>query len=138
MEYYEDDDKYARHRSSYLARDTELKKTEAKAVAYSERGYSWSGASKKIDVAEGTVNSYMERAMARYGVEIAESLLPNEEPPDYEPIVDPGAYLMELADRREQERWITCVERHQDQLPRDWVNDVADAAKEKGINMSTN
>lgn len=129
-----DDDRYATQRSRYLARTTELRRPEAKAVAYMELGYSHRGAAERLDTTESTVQSYLERAMARYGLEVTETLLPDEEPPDFTE-VEPG-YHQKLVNEDECRIWLTYVERYREKLPQEWVAKVLDAAKKDGIKMS--
>lgn len=68
--------------------------------------------------------------MALYGLEIAETLLPEEGPPDYER-VEIG-YHKQLKEE-EQVKWIKYVDRHRERLPQSWVNSVIESAKEDGI-----
>lgn len=130
-----DDDRYATQRGRYLAKTTELRKPEAKAVAYTERGYSFDGVAKQMDTSESTVKDYMERAMALYGLEITETLLPDEEPPDYDDEVDPGYH--ETLDESDQEKWVKFVTRHQDKLPQEWAHEVVEAARDDGVPVDT-
>lgn len=129
-EQYPDDHRYAVQRARYLARDTDLSKDQATAVAYAERGYSVSGTSQHVSTSESTIKTYRERAMAMYGMEITETLLPEEDPPDYE-IVDAG-YHRSLH-KVDQKKWVKLVDRHRDQLPQEWVNSVLEAAREDGL-----
>lgn len=126
-----DADRYATQRGRYLARTTDLRQPEAEAVAYSERGYSFDGIAKKLDVSESTAQEYMERAMALYGLEIAETMLPTENPPDYE-MVDVD-YLDKLSDRTELETWVKYVDRHADKLPADWTNKIIEQAESEKL-----
>lgn len=126
-----DDERYATQRSRYLARKTDLRKPEALAVAYSERGYSFNGAAKRMDASESTVKKYMERAMALYGLEIAETILPDEDIPDYERV--DSEYPQTLTHEQERERWIQLVDRHQENLPQEWVNEVLEQAEHDGL-----
>lgn len=120
-------------RARYIGRTTELREIEAKAVAYSEQGYSFNGVAKQIDVAESTTQQYMERAMALYGLDIAEPILPNEDYPDYER-VGPG-YHRQLH-KKDQKLWIKYVDRHRDKLPQEWVHNVIETAREDGIKIA--
>lgn len=126
------EDRYTTQRGRYLARTTDLREPEAEAVSYSELGYSISGISKKMDVSQSTIQEYLEKAMALYGLEIAETLLPDDDPPDYER-VEPGYH--ETIPEEEQEVWVKYVDRHRDKLPKEWVHDVVSAAKEDGIEL---
>lgn len=123
--------RYATQRGRYLTRTTDLREPEAKAIAYTERGYSINGVAKNIDTSESTVKTYMERAMAMYGLEITETLLPNEEPPDYE-AVDPG-YHRTLENEANQKKWLKYVDRYREKLPQEWVHSVLEEAKEDGF-----
>jgi hypothetical protein len=125
-----DEERYATQRGRYLARTTDLRAPEAKAISYAELGYSTIGISKQIDVSQSTVQEYLEKAMALYGLDIAETLLPDEEPPDYER-VEPG-YHDTLSDE-EGSVWVKYVDRHRDKLPREWVHDVTSSAREDGL-----
>lgn len=129
-----DDDRYATQRGRYLAKTTDLRKPEAEAVAYTERGYSFDGVAKRMDTSESTVKDYMQRAMALYGLEITETLLPEEEPPDYD-TVEPGYH--ETLDEQEREKWIQFVVRHQEKLPQEWAHEVIETAREDGIPVET-
>lgn len=131
-----DDDRYATQRGRYLAKTTELRKPEATAVAYTERGYSFDGVAKHMDTSESTIKDYMQRAMALYGLGITETLLPDEEPPDYEgEEVKPGYH--ETLDKQEREKWTTFVVRHQEKLPQEWAHEVIEAAREDGVPVDT-
>ncbi|USZ68868.1 hypothetical protein NGM10_03815 [Halorussus salilacus] len=129
-----DDDRYATQRGRYLAQITELRKPEATAVAYTERGYSFDGVAKHMDTSESTIKDYMQRAMALYGLEITETLLPDEEPPDYEK-VEPRYH--ETLNEQEREKWVQFVVRHQDKLPQEWAYEVIEAAREDGVPVDT-
>ena len=122
------EERYATRRTSYLARTTELRRPEANAVAWSELGYTHAGITKRIDSSEGTVKQYLERAMARYGVEISHAVMPDTEPPDYE-IVGPD-YLDELS-REVKKQWLRLVDQHRNSLPQEWVAKVEEAAEEE-------
>jgi len=129
---YEDDDRYATQRGRYLSRTTELRKPEAKAVAYSELGYSSNGIAKKLDTGESTVEGYLEKAIARYGFEICEFVFTGEEElPDYDP-VDPD-YFQDRPAKTDRKKWVDMVERYGDKLPADWVNDVLDTAEDARV-----
>jgi DNA-binding CsgD family transcriptional regulator len=129
-----DEDRYTTQRGRYIAKTTDLREPEAKAVAYSERGYSFDGIAKELDTGESTVQGYIERAMALYGLEAAETILPSEEPEDLER-VDPE-YFQTLQNRSERNDWLKFVKRHQEKLPADWSQDVLDAARETGVNVT--
>ena len=121
-----DDDRYATQRARYISRTTDLRKPEARAVAYSERGYSIRGAAKRLDTTESTVQAYLQRAMARYGLGVSETLLPGEEPPELEEVSP--EYHRELAGP-EKRTWLTYVDRHREKLPQEWVAGVEDSAE---------
>lgn len=122
---FRDDEHYATHRSSMLARDLEIRPPEAEAIAYCERGYSWSGAAREMESSEGTVKGYVERAMCLYGFEIAENVvtMDDEELPEYER-VDPD-YFRSREDDRE---WVALVMNYSDNLPAEIVEDDREAA----------
>lgn len=131
----ESEERAVTQRASYLARATELRNNEAEAVAWSERGYANSSIGRKLDTSKSTAKGWLERAMAQYGLEIAEVLLPDElEPPLSEPSYDPVGpeYLDELQTRADKERWAECVERNADRLPASWVNPVMDRLEDEG------
>lgn len=109
-----DDDRYATQRGRYLAKTTELRLPEAKTVAYSERGYSHYGIAKRLDTTESTVKTYAEGALALYGLEIMETLLPDEEPADYEQVE--SGYHRSLKGRS-KETSFDFIRRHGDSLP---------------------
>lgn len=129
-----DDDRYATQRGRYLAKITDLRKREATAIAYTERGYSFGGVAKHMDTSESTVKEYMQRAMARYGLDIAETILPDEDEPDYEQ-VEPGYH--EGLDKYDQEKWAKFVIRYEEKLPQEWVHSVLDAARKDGVSVET-
>jgi len=128
------DERYATQRGRYLAKITELRKPEAKAIAYTERGYSFGGVAKHMDTSESTIKDYMQRAMALYGLEVTETLLPDEEPPDYDK-VKPGYH--ETLDSQEQEKWVKFITRYQEKLPQEWAYEVIETAKEDGVPVDT-
>lgn len=121
-------------RGRYLAQTTDLRPPEGMAVAYTELGFSFNGIAKNIDTTETTVRGYIERAMALYGLDIAETLLPGEESPDYEQ-VEP-TYYRTLENETEQRAWVKYVVRHEDRLPQEWVNSALEAAREDGVHPS--
>ena len=128
-----DEDRYTTRRTSYLARITELRRSEAEAVAWSELGYSYGGIAKMMDSSKGTVKQYMQRAMALYGLRISEPVMPDEEPPDYERVGP--EYLNELGDEVKK-RWLRILDDQRDGLPQEWVAEIEDAAEnEHGIAM---
>jgi len=124
------DERYTIQRGRYLARTTDLRAPEAEAISYAELGYSTSGISKQIDVSQSTVQEYLEKAMALYGLEIAETLLPGEESSDYER-VEPGYH--NTLQEEERSVWLTYVNRHRDKFPQEWVHEVISSAREDGI-----
>lgn len=131
-----DDDRYATQRGRYISRATELREPEAKAVAYSERGYSRHGIAKSIDRNENTVQDYLERAQARYGLNSILTLFPNQfdDPPELEP-AEPG-YHRNLSPKEEKIKWLKLVDKHSDKLPQEWVLAVFDAAEQDGLARS--
>jgi len=131
----ESEDRRVTQRANYLARATDLRKSEAKAVAWSERGYANSTIGRKLDTSKSTAKGWLERAMAQYGLEIAEVLSPDQlEPPLSEPAYEAvdESYLDELQTRADKERWAECVERNADSLPAEWVNPVLDRLEQEG------
>lgn len=133
------DHRFATQRAQYLARTTELRQNEAKAVAYSEQGRVWAWIGRELDTNADTVKSWMERAMARYGLEISHTLLPSqlqEDPttPEYDP-VSPDYF--DQIPQAEHEEWIEYVERHSTRLPISWVQEVLEEARDRGYAVST-
>ena len=133
------DNRFATQRAQYLARATELRRNEAKAIAYAEQGRTWAWIAREMDTNEGTVQSWAERAMARYGLEIAHTLLPEQlehDPttPEYEPV--DSDYFDQIPEGEHRE-WLDYVERHSDQLPVSWVNDILKEARSRGYSVST-
>ena len=122
-----DDERYVELRGRYIAKTTELRLPESEAIAYAERGYSSNGISKQMDVSESTVKDYLRRAMALYGLEIAETLLPDEPEPDYDK-VSPD-YHKDL-ESKEKQKWAEYVHRYKDKLPKEWYNDVKKSIRE--------
>ncbi|MFB6224890.1 MAG: helix-turn-helix transcriptional regulator [Candidatus Paceibacteria bacterium] len=122
-----DDERYVELRGRYIAKTTQLRLPESEAIAYAERGYSSNGISKQMNVSESTVKDYLRRAMALYGLEIAETLLPNEPEPDYDK-VNPD-YHKDLGSK-EKQKWIEYVKRYNDKLPKEWYNNVKNSIKE--------
>ena len=124
------DDRYTTQRSAQLARELDLRRPEAYAVAYSERGYSHSGMAKRMDSSTGTVSGYLERATVLYGFEIAETTVPpGSEVPTYER-VDPEYYRDRA--RTDQLEWLKRVQKFEGKLSQEFVNAVEDAAREDG------
>lgn len=130
-----DEDRYTTQRGRYIAKTTVLRDPEAKAVAYSERGYSFDGIAKHLDTSESTVQGYLERAMALYGLEVAATVLPSEEPGEIER-VEPG-YHRTLESETERRKWLKFVKRHEEKLPTEWLHDVLEAARADGISVSS-
>lgn len=122
-----DDERYVELRGRYIAKTTELRLPESEAIAYAERGYSSNGISKQLDVSESTVKDYLRRAMALYGLEITETLLPKESEPDYDR-VEPDYH--KSLEREEQKKWFEYVQRYNDKLPKEWYNDVKETVKD--------
>lgn len=125
------DDRYATQRSAQLARELDLRRPEAYAVAYSERGYSHSGMAKPMDTSEGTVSGYLERATVLYGFEIAETHVPpGAELPSYERV---DADYYRSRERTDQLEWLDRVKKYEGKLSQEFVNAIEDAAREDGV-----
>ena len=122
---YENDDRYAQHRASLLARTTKLRKVEAKAVGYTELGYSAGGAASEMETNKSTVKTYHEKAIALYGFEILENkvLDDTEELPEYDRVAPD--YFRNREDGRE---WVKIVLDQSESLPVEFVEDVKEAA----------
>lgn len=129
---FRDDEHYATHRSSMLARDLDLRPPEAEAIAYCERGYSWSGAAREMDSSRSTVKSYVERAICLYGFEIAESTvtMDDAELPQYER-VEPEYFKTRT--ETDAIQWITLILDYEESLPAEFVEDVRAAALDSGM-----
>lgn len=65
-------------RARYLARTTDLSDRQALALAYREQGFSTSGIADEIGTTEGTVQSYVRRIAAQYGLEAVWTKLEDE------------------------------------------------------------
>jgi len=124
-----DEDRHTTRRASQLARTlSELRKPEAEAIAYSERGYSRAGIAKEIDSTQSTVKAYHEKAIALYGFEICETHVLDADIPDNLPEyerVEPTYYR----DRPDGREWLDIVFRMGGKLPAEFVADVRKAAK---------
>lgn len=129
---YRNEERYASQRGRMLSKQTELRRVEGEALAYIERGYSYNGAAKQMDTSKGTVKSYVEKAIALYGFEVAEQkvLDDDDELPQYEQV--DSDYFMSRSgpDRR---KWLGLVMDHEGSLPAEFVEDVRDAAMERGL-----
>lgn len=69
--------------------------------------------------------------MCLYGFEIGESSVPpGADLPDYER-VEPTYYRSRH--KKDQKLWVEFVDRHQNHIPREFYNDVEEAAREDGI-----
>lgn len=124
-------DRKATERARYIAQTTELTRSEAEVLAWSELGYSHSGIAKQADTSESTVKAYLERAGARYGLEALWAKIDFDRTSDLTP-VEPG-YHRTLKTEEHQRQWIDLVDRQRDSLPAEWVNDVLDAAEDDGL-----
>jgi predicted transcriptional regulator len=129
-----DENRFATQRGRLLARTTDLREKEALAVAYAELGYSINGVSKNIDASESTVKEYLEKATALYGMEIALTINPDQELPEYDQ-VEPG-YHRDLPEEEQQE-WVKLVHRYKSKLPQEWANSVLKSASEDGVSSLT-
>lgn len=130
-----DEQRLITQRGNYLARSTDLRETEAEALAYTQFGYSWQAVAKELGSGQSTVKDWMERAMAQYGLEITETLAPDElEPPLSKPSHEEVGieYLDELQTDADRKRWAECVERNTQKLPRSWVNEIVDELEDRG------
>lgn len=67
----EPDERKAEIRGRYLASTTDLRGSEAEAVAYAELGYSDAGAANRMGSTAGTVGNHLDRAVAQYGPQVA-------------------------------------------------------------------
>lgn len=126
------DERYAKQRGSMLARQLDLRKVEAMAVAYAERGYSRSGIAKEMDTSEGTVEQYHQKAMALYGFEILETKDVDNELPEYERV---DADYFRSRPRADQKTWVKMVLDENNRLPMEFVNDVKENALADGLRV---
>lgn len=126
-------DRYAAERARVLERTTPLREPEARALAYSELGYSTSGIARRVDVSRGTVREYLERATALFGPRAVEPLGPGEDPPDLER-VEPG-FQAQLGADHLVVAWLEAVAGQADALPEEWVLSVADGAGADGYDV---
>ena len=115
------EDRYATLRGRYLSKTTELRIKEATAVAWSELGYSISEIAKKMDTTESTVDDYHNKAIALYGLEILENLVPEAGNADYDRI--DAEYVIDLP-RQRKEAWKDSFNRKKKSLPQEWVAEV--------------
>lgn len=130
-----DEERAVTQRARYISRTTDLRDKEAKAIAWTERGYSWTAVGKKLDTSKSTAKGWIERAMAQYGLEIAETLFPEDlEPPLDQPTYEPVGveYIDELENGGGVERWAECVQRHRDKIDQSWANDVVPELERRG------
>jgi hypothetical protein len=75
---YTDIDHTATARAARLRNGTALSDREALAVAYSNLGFSTSGIAKRTGRSEGTIQQYLDRAAAGYGLSVIETPGPSE------------------------------------------------------------
>jgi len=129
------DARYVDQRKSFLARDTRLRRIEARSIAWAELGYTRAGmaSDEKLNTSESTVQTYHEKALALYGFEILEWRAAEDiAPPSYSR-VDP-AYLDKLK-RPDQRRWLEAIERHENALPSSWVDSVFTEVEERNLSF---
>lgn len=130
-----DIDRAITQRANYLSRATDLRKKEAKAIAWTGRGYSWRSVARRLDTGKSTAKGWIERAMAQYGLSIAETLTDGQlEPPLSEPSYEAvGPDYLDTLEREDQRRWVECVDRHHDSLPQEWVAPIMDEIRSRGL-----
>ena len=123
------DERKATQRGRYLSQTTDLRLNEAKAIAWSEIGYSNGAIARQMDTSKSTVSGWKRRAMALYGLEIAHALLPGEleSPPDFDR-VDPSEYLSDLEPQERRVVWLEAVDKNRNKLPKEFVADVEESA----------
>lgn len=128
-------DRWATERSRYLKRALELRGKQAKAIAYTEQGFSWSGVADRMDSTKGTVSSWIERAMVLYGLEIAETLSPDElEPPVDTPTYDRvGPEYLDSLQLEDRKLYAEYFDRHRDKLPAGWVAEMGEELRTRGL-----
>lgn len=118
------DVRVAAKRAAYLAQTTGLRKPVAQGVAYRELGYSHSGIAQQCAVAETTVDGWMGRVAAQYGLRAAETVRPDEEAGDLEPITHDDARALSTKRGRydtpsEREQWLAIAEDYRQYVPDD-------------------
>jgi len=123
------DERQATQRGRYLSQTTDLRLNEAKAIAWSELGYSNGAIAREMDTSKSTVSGWKRRAMALYGLEIAHALSPDEleSLPDFDR-VDPSEYLSDLEPQERRVVWLEAVDKNRNKLPKEFVADVEESA----------
>jgi DNA-binding CsgD family transcriptional regulator len=129
------DERYAKQRSSMIARRTDLRRVEAEAVAWSELGFSRSGIARRMETNESTVKSYHERAMALCGFEMLEFYVTTDgDLPEYDR-VEPGYHRRRHAN--DQQLWVDLVDQQRRGFAQEWVTVVLEAAEADGVTPTT-
>ena len=120
---YSSDERYVTMRSRFLARQPDLRKVEAEAIAWSELGYSRAGMAKedRMDTGKSTVKGYHQKAAALYGMEILWTTVPGVEKKSYDRITSEDVIKMSDGER---EQWLEAFQQQKEGLPQEWVNDV--------------
>lgn len=134
------DERQATQRGRYLSQTTDLRLNEAKAIAWSELGYSNSAIAREMDTSKSTVSGWKRRAIALYGLEIAHARRPEEldNLPDFGR-VNPREYLSELEPQERRVVWLEAVDKNRNKIPKEFVSDVEEAAMaidEKALKQS--
>jgi DNA-binding CsgD family transcriptional regulator len=109
------DGRAVKQRARYLDRTSDLRRREALALAWRERGWSLGGIAKQIDASEGTVAEYMDRVTARYGVRATFTKTADERN-DLETV---DAEAVAGWPQHFQARWLKCAREHRGLVPAD-------------------
>lgn len=73
-----DEDRFAEYRANYLHRQADIEEKKARALAYSELGYSDGGVASMVDVTVGTVTGWLDVLAVRFGPDAVRAKLPEE------------------------------------------------------------
>ena len=121
---YTDIDHTATARAARLRNGTSLSDHEALAVAYSNLGFSTSGIAKRTGRSEGTIQQYLDRAAAGYGLSVIETPAPHSWELEDMPAPITPYQIRTMSDSR---RWVyTEIARsYPDRVP----NDVLDIVR---------
>lgn len=109
-----DTDRRATRRAAFLEQTTRLSEREARALAYSELGFSSAGIAKQIDASQSTVKTYLGRAIATFGPAVAEVRLTFEVDRQLEPVT--SGDLAQWSDETHQV-WAGAAQRHPERVP---------------------
>jgi len=110
-----DVDRNAHRRADYLQQTTTLAHEEALVLAYSELGFSDRTIARKLDLDHSTVETHLERAVARFGPIVAAHRVNIDRTHDLEPVCHRS-----LSSWPESmcERFWSAVDKHPDVAPK--------------------